>query len=66
LKTSLIWRRKQIQIQEAQRGPNKINPRRYTRRQIVTKMAKIIDKEIILKKARENRYIQENPFKANS
>ena len=40
-----------IQIQEAQRVPNKINPNRPTRRYIIEKMAKV--KERILKAARE-------------
>ena len=40
-----------IQVQEAQRVPNKINPKRTIPRHIVIKMAKI--KERILKAARE-------------
>ena len=39
-----------IQVQEAQRVPNKMNPKRLTPR---IKMAKVKDKERILKAARE-------------
>ena len=42
-----------IQVQEAQRIPNKINPKRVTHRHIVTKMTKIKDEERILKITRE-------------
>ena len=41
-----------IQIQEAQRVPNKINPNGSTPRHIMIKMAKVKDKERILKAAR--------------
>ena len=40
-----------MQVQEAQRVPNKINPNRPTLRHIIVKMAKV--KERILKAARE-------------
>ena len=42
-----------IQVQEAQRVPNKMDPKRTTPRQIIIKMPKIKDKERILKAARE-------------
>ena len=42
-----------IKIQEAQRSPNKLNPNRPTPRHIIIKMAKVKDKERILKAARE-------------
>uniref|UniRef100_A0A9L0RHC6 L1 transposable element RRM domain-containing protein n=1 Tax=Equus caballus TaxID=9796 RepID=A0A9L0RHC6_HORSE len=42
-----------IQVQEAQRAPNKINPKRPTPRHIIIKLSKIKDKERILKAARE-------------
>ena len=45
------------QIQEAQRVPGRRNPRRNTPRHIVIKLAKIKDKEKLLKAARENRQI---------
>ena len=38
-----------IQIQEAQRAPNKLNPNRPTPRHIIVKMAKVKDMERILK-----------------
>ena len=41
-----------IQVQEAQRVPNKMNPNRSIPRHII-KMAKVKDKERILKAARE-------------
>ena len=43
------------QIQEAQRVPHKINPRRNTLRHILIKLTKIKDKEKILKAAREKK-----------
>ena len=42
-----------IQVQEAQRVPKKLDPRRHTPRQIIITLPKIKDKEIILKAARE-------------
>ena len=45
------------QVQEAQRDPYRINPRRNTQRHIVIKLAKIKDKEKLLKAAREKRQI---------
>ena len=51
------------QIQEAQRVPYKINPRRNTPRHIIIKLTKIKDKEKILKAAREKSNIQGNPNK---
>ena len=42
-----------IQVQEAQRVPNKLDPKRTTPRHIVIKMPKVKDKERILKAARE-------------
>ena len=47
--------RKEIatQVQEAQRVPYRINPRRNTPRHIIIKFAKIKDKEKLLKAARE-------------
>ena len=42
-----------IKIQEAQRTPNKLNPKKPTPRHIIIKMAKVKDKERILKAVRE-------------
>ena len=42
------------QVQETQRVPNKINPRRNTSRHILIKLTKIKHKEQILKASREN------------
>ena len=44
-----------IQVQEAQRVPNKMIPKRPTPGHIIIKMQKIKDKERILKAAREKR-----------
>ena len=41
------------QVQEAQRAPGRINPRRNTPRRIVVKFTKIKDKEKLLKTTRE-------------
>ena len=46
-----------IEIQRAQRSPNKLNPNRPTPRHIIAKTAKAKDKEKILKAAREKQTI---------
>ena len=43
------------QVQETQRVPNKINPRRNTARHILIKLTKIKHKEQILKAARKKK-----------
>ena len=48
-----------IQVQEAQRAPNKTNLKRFTPRHTVIKMAKIKDKERILKVAREKQLVMD-------
>ena len=45
------------QVQETQRVPNRINPRRNTARHILIKLTKIKHKEQILKAAREKQWI---------
>ena len=45
------------QIQEAQRVPYKINPRRNTLRHILIQLTKIKDKKKILKAAREKKQV---------
>ena len=42
-----------VQIQEAQRVPNKLDPKRTTPRHTIIEMPKIKDKERIVKAARE-------------
>ena len=42
-----------IKMQEEQRAPNKLNPNRPMARYIIIKMAKVNNKEMILKAARE-------------
>ena len=44
-----------MQVQEAQRVPNKTDAKRPTPRHIISKMPKVKDKEKILKAARENK-----------
>ena len=44
---------KEIDFQEVQRVPNKLDPRKHTPRHIIITLAKIQDKERILKAARE-------------
>jgi len=46
-----------IQVQEIQRVPNRINPRRNTPRHILIKLTKVKRKEQILKAAREKQQI---------
>ena len=46
-----------IQNQEAQRVPNKVNPKRATPRHIIIKMPKVKDKERILKTTREKQRV---------
>ena len=50
-----------IQVQEAQRAPNKMNPNRTTPRHIIITTAKIKDKEKILKAARKELITREPP-----
>jgi len=50
------------QVQETQRVPNRINPRRNTPRHILIKLAKIKHKEQILKAAREKQEIRPREF----
>ena len=53
-------------VQEAQRVPYRINPRRNMPRNILIKLAKIKHKERILKAAREKQsYIQGKPHMFN-
>ena len=46
-----------IQVQEAQRVPNKLDPKRTTPRHIIIKMPKVKYKERILKAAREKQKV---------
>ena len=46
-----------IKIQEVQRAPQKLKPNRPTPRHIMIKMAKVKDKERILKASREKQSI---------
>ena len=46
-----------VQAQEVQRAPNKMNPKRPTPRHIIIKMPKVKDKETISKAAREKQLV---------
>ena len=56
------------QVQEVQRVPYRVNPRRNTPRHILIKLSKIMKKEKILKKTngKTANNIQGNPHKLNS
>ena len=56
------------QIQEAQRVPQKLDPRKHTPRNIIIALAKIKEKERILKAAREKETVnlQRNSHKTVS
>ena len=49
------------QVQEAQRVPYRINPRRNTLRHILIKLTEIKHTERLLKAAREKQHTRENP-----
>ena len=51
------------QVQETQRVPGSINPRRNTLRHTVIKLTKIKDKEKLLKATRKNDNIQGTPIR---
>ena len=52
-----LWKEVDIQVQEAQRVPNKMNLKRPTRRHIIIKMPNVKYKERILKAAREKQLV---------
>ena len=52
-----MGKEKVTEVQEVQRFPHRINPRRNTLRHIVIKLAKIKDKEKLLKGTKEKRQI---------
>ena len=60
LKISPTWKRNVIQVQEAQRVPYRINPRRNTPRHILIKLTNTKHKERILKAAREKQQVTYN------
>ena len=51
-----------IQVEEAQRVPNKLNPKRTTPRYIIIKMPKVKNKERMLKAAREKKRVPTKKF----
>ena len=56
-----------IQVQEIQRVPNKLDPKRNTPRHIIIKLPNIKDKERILKATREKEsYLQRSSNKTSS
>ena len=52
-----LVKEKIMQVQEAQRVPMKMNPKKPTPRHIMLKMAKFKDKERILKATREKQVV---------
>ena len=54
-----------IQIQKAQREPNKINLKRHTPRNIIMKLSKVTEKKRILKTVREKQHVmrKETPIR---
>ena len=50
------------EVQEAQRVPEKLDPRKHTPRHIIITLPKIKDKERILKAARERRQLPTKEF----
>ena len=54
------------EIQEAQRVPNKLDPRRNTPRHIIITLSKIKEKERLLKAARGESYVQRSSHKTVS
>ena len=54
--SNLVWAI-DIQVQEAQTVPNKLDPKRTTPRYIIIKMPKVKSKERILKVAREKQAV---------
>ena len=50
-------KKKVTQVQETQRVPYKMDPKRPTPRHIIIKMAKLKDKERIIKAAREKQFV---------
>ena len=56
-----------IQVQEAQRVPNKMDPKRTTLRHIIIKMAKVKDKENLKSSKRKaESYLQRSSHKTIS
>ena len=60
MKISPTWKRNVIQVQEAQRVPYRINPRRNTPRHILIKLTNTKHKERILKATREKQQVTYN------
>ena len=50
------------EVQEAQRVPRKLDPRKYTSRHIIITLPKIKDKERILKASRKRRQLPTKEF----
>ena len=58
-------KKKDTQVQEAQRIPNKMNPKRPTLRHVIIKMAKVEEKEKIVK-AEKDCYYKEAPLRLSA
>ena len=69
MKQNLLNLAKEIdfqEVQEAQRVPKKLDPKRNTPRRIIIKLPKIKDKDRILRGARGESYLQRSAHKAIS
>ena len=63
-----LGKEKDTQVQETQRVPNKLDPKRPTSKHIIIKMAKLKDVERILKATREKQLVTHKgaPIKLSS
>ena len=61
----ILVKENNTQVQEVQRIPNELNPKRPTPRYNIIKMAKAKDKERIFKAATDS-YLQRSPHKTGS
>ena len=59
----MLKKERDIQIQEAQRIPNKVKPKRPTLRHIIIKMSKVKEENLKSSKRKITCYIQRNPHK---
>ena len=55
-----------MQVQEAQKIPKKLDPRKHTPRHIIIKLPKIKDKERIFSKRKGDSYLQRSSLKTVS
>ena len=61
-----VLKKADIPVQEAQKIANKMNPKRPTPRNIMSKMPKVKDQERILKAARKKQFVNYKTVSCNS